>query len=295
MKNFDWEDFRHFAALARNLHLGFAAKALQTSQVTVMRRVKALEGVLGVTLFVRRRDGHRLTVAGKELYALANRVEMTFDGVAGVIGNADKGNKGHARIATTEIGANWLLLPHIGEFRKDYPDINLEIDTGPNALDLLEDSETLALRFRRPDEGAHLAKLLGKMEFAAYANAKLARSIHATSGDIDRAGLPYVGWAGPFSSIGLSRWLTEVFDGQSPSLSLTTLQGQIIAGQQGAGVVGLPKVVGRSIQELVEAPVNTKPFSLEIWLVIPAQVRKISRISAVARFVESAVKRSIKF
>src|SRR5438105_7868259 len=135
MKRFDWEDFRHFAALARTLNLGDAAEVLRTSQVTVMRRVKSLEAALDVALFVRRRDGHRLTPAGTKLFELGREAEQVFGGVPAAVGSPNAKDQGDVRIATTEVGANWMLLPQVAGFRTRYPDITLEIDASPRALD----------------------------------------------------------------------------------------------------------------------------------------------------------------
>jgi DNA-binding transcriptional LysR family regulator len=293
MKHFDWEDFHHFAALARALNLAQAAANTGTSQVTVMRRVKALEQELGVTLFVRRRDGHRLTSAGNTLLAIAKNVETSLGSVSDALSTRDQGNSGHVRIATTEIGANWMLLPFIADFRAMHPNIVLEIDTSPTALDLLEDSETLALRFRRPQEGSHLAKRLGNMKCGVYASSALLSSFEKVSGNALFADIPFIGWAGPFADIGLSRWITTVFGGRQASLMLTTLQGQIAAARNGAGAIGLPVFLGGQLQDLVQIPEPHEAYTLDTWLVIPAQVRKLKRIDSVARFIETSVRRAL--
>jgi DNA-binding transcriptional LysR family regulator len=294
MKKFDWEDLRHFAALARMLNLAKAAASLRTSQVTVMRRVKALESSLGSTLFIRRKDGHRLTVAGKNLFAIAENVENSLNDVSKAVEVLDRGDQGHVRIATTELGANWLILPHIAGFQKAYPKIILELDTSPNALDLLEDSETLALRFRRPTEETHLAKRIGKISFALFASSKESKFAKLDECGPALRNMPYVGWAGPFGDIGVARWLTSVFEGRAPGLMLTTLQGQITAAQNGAGAIGLPIFLGKQVEDLAQIQQPHKSLVLEVWLVIPKQVRKMKRVDVVARFVEEAVRNSLR-
>ena len=258
-----------------------------------MRRVKALERQLGLTLFVRRRDGHRLTASGKRLQSLAQEAEHVLSSVETAAKRTDNDRNGRVRIATTEVGANWMLLPHLATFRRDYPQIVLEIDASPEPSDLLEDAETLALRFRRPEASPHVIKRLGFVPHALYATPEFASrlKVGATGGTKDS---PYVGWTGAFSDISLARWMRTAFDGSAPSVLLTTFQGHIEAARQGAGAVGLPRFVGSRLADLEEVARAAPPFSLEAWLVVPSQVRSIGRIRAAVKFVEDAVRAALR-
>lgn len=293
MGQFDWEDFRHFAALARTLNLGEAASVLKTSQVTVMRRVRSLEATLDTALFVRRRDGHRLTPTGHKLLALAREAEHVFDNVPDAIGVSNTKDQGHVRIATTEVGANWMLLPHVASFRAKHPGITLEIDASPHALDLLEDNETLALRFLRPQSGPHKIKRLGTVSYSIYSAKRLPPRTEKTGTTNTDRSLDYIGWSGPFSEIGIARWLRTAFKGAAPVLALTTMQGHIGAARQGIGATALPVFVGRRLHDLHEVQGDRPAFSLDAWLVVPSQISTVARIRTTAQFIEHAVRQSL--
>ena len=53
MQPMNWDDVQVFLAIARHGTLGAAGRALQQSQPTMGRRLKALEHSLGHTLFQR--------------------------------------------------------------------------------------------------------------------------------------------------------------------------------------------------------------------------------------------------
>src|SRR5262245_44615909 len=72
---FDWEDLRHFAALARENSLSAAARRLGVDHATVARRIGALEAALGLRLVDRRPRSYALTADGTRIAALAARVE----------------------------------------------------------------------------------------------------------------------------------------------------------------------------------------------------------------------------
>jgi DNA-binding transcriptional LysR family regulator len=74
---FDWNDLKHFIAVARHGSTIAAAKTLRTSQSTVQRRLSGLEKRLGRKLVTRTATGYRLTDFGEQLRPYAERVEAT--------------------------------------------------------------------------------------------------------------------------------------------------------------------------------------------------------------------------
>src|SRR5581483_4751643 len=72
---FDWNDLKHFLAVARHGSTIAAAKALGLSQSTVHRRLEELERRLGWQLAVRHASGYKVTEVGQDMMASALRVE----------------------------------------------------------------------------------------------------------------------------------------------------------------------------------------------------------------------------
>lgn len=282
MKNLDWEDLRHFNVLAQTLKLSLAASELNTSQVTVMRRIKALERKLGATLFLRRSDGHRLTPAGTELLAATREAsDLINDGANRVVAR-DTRIEGRVRIATTELAANWILLPRIPSFHRENPGVRLEIDASPAPLDLTNDTETLAVRFRRPETGPYRIKKLGEIEFAVYRRREMGPPRKSVASSAN-----YIGWAGHFEDISLSRWLRRIYNNGSPALALTTFEGHLKAAHGGLGAAGLPVFIG-SRQPLLERVDSSHAFRLDAWLVVPNQIAATTRIRKASQFVTGA-------
>ena len=71
----NWNDLRHFIALAKGGSLSAAARLLKTEHTTVARRVAVLEADLGVRLFERNARRYRLTSEGEQIADLALRLE----------------------------------------------------------------------------------------------------------------------------------------------------------------------------------------------------------------------------
>lgn len=275
----DWEDLRHFNALAEKLNLAAAAAALRTSQVTVMRRVKTLERTLGATLFLRRRDGHRLTPAGADLlHATTEAAEAIRQGRQRVAARDGKA-EGRVRITTTELAANWILLPRLPSFLSANPGLRFEIDASPAPQDLTQETDALAIRFRRPDAGPYQIKKLAEIAFGLYRRADPPPRQTDTG---------YIGWSGAFEDIGLSRWLRRIHDGTPPTLALTTFAGHLDAARLGLGAVGLPTFIGAHDPMFVRVADAAEAFKLEAWLVAPAQIAAATRIRRAMQFVVGA-------
>ncbi len=71
----EWDDLKHFLAVARSGSLVKAARALKTSAATVGRRIAELERRLGARLFERKQTGYLLTESGEAIRLKAEEVE----------------------------------------------------------------------------------------------------------------------------------------------------------------------------------------------------------------------------
>ena len=72
---------RYFLAVARELHFGRAAQALNLAQPALSRQIKRMEDELRVALFIRHARGAALTPAGEALVQRAQRILMELDNI----------------------------------------------------------------------------------------------------------------------------------------------------------------------------------------------------------------------
>ena len=105
-----WQ-LRYFKAVAEHLHFGRAAQALHISQPPLSRAVRALEGRLGVALFVRTRRRVELTPEGARLLEHARgALEQLERAVADLRGMAS-GERGRLRIGFVHARERRPALP----------------------------------------------------------------------------------------------------------------------------------------------------------------------------------------
>lgn len=125
-----------FLAVARHGSVTAAAMELHTVQSNVTARVRQLEGELGVELFARHSRGMTLTAAGSLLQGYALRL-TALEAEARAAVCDDGAVRGTLRVGSMETTAALRLPEVLSRFHRTYPDVQLDVRTGPTA-ELLE-------------------------------------------------------------------------------------------------------------------------------------------------------------
>lgn len=145
---------RMFLAIARHRSFRAAADRIATSQSSISIQIKELESRIGVTLFDRTTRLVRLTPAGAELLADFERLAAVADEVRIKSAQLSGGMTGKLRIAVLPSIAAEHLPEVIADFRKDQPDVRIEI------LEAVEQELVTAVKSGGCDLGLTSAQML---------------------------------------------------------------------------------------------------------------------------------------
>ena len=132
----DVADLTFFSAVVRHGSISKAAQQLNTVQSNVTMRIKQLEERLGTPLFNRHSRGMTVTSAGQRLLPYAEQVAVLI-AEATRAARDDGRVQGPLQIGAMETTAAVRLPPVLAKFHAQYPDVELDISTGPTAT-LLE-------------------------------------------------------------------------------------------------------------------------------------------------------------
>ncbi|HEY8615497.1 LysR family transcriptional regulator [Phenylobacterium sp.] len=283
---FDWNDLKPFLAVARGGSTLAASRALGVNQTTVARRVEALEAALDLKLFDRGQTGSRLTEAGRDLLVQAEQVERTAETFASRAAAHRRGLAGAVRLTATEIIANTTLMPALAEFRRLYPDVQVDLLISDKTLDLHAGEADVAIRSGAVLTDSDLiARKLHDYDFALYCSRDYAarRGAPATLEELARHDLiggdaELAGWAGMV-------WLFEKAGGATPAARSNTMGNLYHAVKAGLGIAPLATLLGDGDRSLVRCSDVIPEASGSSWLVTRKELRDTPRMRAFIDFL----------
>lgn len=125
----DLDDLTIFRAVVREGGITRAAERLHRVQSNVTTRIRQLEDKLGVELFIR--EGRRLVVSssGRVLLDYAERLLALADEARAAV--SDGKPRGRLRFGSMESTAAARLPGLLARFHANYPEVQLELRTGP--------------------------------------------------------------------------------------------------------------------------------------------------------------------
>jgi DNA-binding transcriptional LysR family regulator len=169
MANADWDLFQSLHAVLRAGSLSAAAKSRGLTQPTLGRHIEALEQKLGAPLFLRSPRGLTPTDLARQLEPhLAEMYAAAAAAMRDASGAADS-LQGAIRITASQIIGAEVLPPILGSFRKEHPEIDLELVLSNKAEDLSRRDADIAVRMVRPTQGALVARKVGAIGVGFYA------------------------------------------------------------------------------------------------------------------------------
>ena len=288
-------DLKHlsiFVAVAEELNFHRAAERLTMAQPAVSRIVVELEDRLGVKLLERTTRRVRLTEPGRYLLEEAHAILDRIDVAENTVKLLATGTKAILRIGYTTITGHSLMPDITREFRKNNPDVRLELTymTSPVMRDrILQDEIDLGFVVGSFKNSEIESRLIARHEIMALLSPghPLASKEYITVEDLARESL-VMGSSSEWPTF--RRVVVDMFQnaglvmtvGQEAS-SLTGILGLVTAGVGVTVFCGVPRF---SVGSVIEArPIVTVPqTTVETHLAW----RRSSVSGAMRRFVETS-------
>lgn len=277
----DWDDIRFFLAVARGGSVRSAGESLGVNHSTVLRRIAQLEARLGARLFEKLPSGYRLTDAGEEALEFAEQMEASSNRLETRVFGRDQGLRGHLRVALPPPLATHLLMPDFADFARLHPEIELEILSGDDPVNLTNRQADVAIRvvFNRSKLPLNLHGLKGPELFGGI---YMSRERLAAW----RAGAPDpIRWI-VRNKDGVSDWARKVdVPASEIPFVATDAVAQLLAVRLGLGMAALSCFVADADPLLARVPGSAVRLFGALWLLTQGDARKTKRVRIFTTFM----------
>jgi DNA-binding transcriptional LysR family regulator len=123
----DIQNIRAFLAVSETGSFSRAAEALHLTQPAVSKRIQTMEQFLDIHLFDRIGKSVQLTETGQALIPGYRRILDELEESERIISNLRETTRGHLRFATSHHIGLHRLPAVLGQFSKQYPEVDLEL------------------------------------------------------------------------------------------------------------------------------------------------------------------------
>lgn len=147
-----------------------AARRMSISQPSVSRQIGALEAALGVRLLQRTTRRLSLTEAGEIYYHQSRKIQRDIIEAGNSISAFKETPSGLLKIGAPIGWTEIKIAPHLSEFLKTYPDIELDIQSTDDVQDVVEERLDLVLRVGILNDSSYVARPLGKASLVLCAS-----------------------------------------------------------------------------------------------------------------------------
>lgn len=275
-----WDDLLYVLAVGRAGSLSGAARTLQVNHATVYRRIGRIEEQLKVRLFDRQRDGYAPTAAGEAMITLAREMDEEVIALERRLAGEDLRPSGTVRVTTTETFIS-TLMPMLARFQHAYPNIDVELVTGNQMLNLSRRDADVAIRpTMRPDQTL-VGQKLAVLAFAVYG----ARDYVNTSGcDLSQAH-QWAGFDDSLSHLSAYAWLKRNSSPEHVRFRSSSFLAIVDAVASGFGMGVLPCYMAGERPELVRCSELLPDVATDLWLLVHDDIRHAARVRAFVDFI----------
>lgn len=281
----NWDDLRIFLAVARAQRLAVAARTLEIDATTVARRIARLEASLGAPLFESIGGERHLSETGRALLIHSETIEAAVLAATDV-DPASATLAGQVRLSLAEGLATHVAAPALAAFRRDQPNLRLDLITASGFLNPSKREADIAVMLARPRNRQLRASRLADYTLHLYATPGYLAD-HGTPADAaeleERALISYVPEHVHAPEL---NYLSDIQDGLAARARSTSINVQHAMIRSGAGIGVLPDFIARRDATIVPVLADSVRLSRTFWLVTHEDTHATPRIQAVAEWLK---------
>lgn len=280
-----------FVKVAQMLSFAGAARELGISASAVGKNVARLEQQMGARLFQRSTRKVHLTAEGELFYERCRAILADLHDAQAMLSHTLEAPRGKLRVSLPTTGYRFLL-PVLSEFRRVYPEVELDLDFNDQFVDVIAQGFDLALRSGDLPDSTLMARRLGGFRFvlcASPAYLKRAGTPQVPSDLQQHESLRYrfatTGKAMDWTSSANPEWTTQ----RMPSmLTFNNMEAVLMAAIDGHGIAYMPDFLARQALDnsLVQTVLDEYMLDdSQFWALWPSSRHLSPKIRAFVDFI----------
>jgi DNA-binding transcriptional LysR family regulator len=284
----NWDDLRHFLAVARLGTLSAAAERLGTDHTTVARRIQRLEEALAAKVFYRSSLGYSLTLAGEKLQPIAEAMEAGYLAAAAAH-STNPTVSGIVRIGAPDGFGTWFLAPRIHKLAQLHPQLEIELVVTARAFSLSKREADLVISLTSPEHIRIVSRRLTDYRLMVYAARQYLGSHPEISGPGNFNKHDFIGYIEDMLFTPELNYLAAIGTGINARIRSTNLIAQVNATLAGGGLCVLPAFIARSYPALIPVLPDKSALKRSYYMHIHEDNAKAAHVRAAALFIATEV------
>jgi DNA-binding transcriptional LysR family regulator len=283
-----------FVQVAESRSLVLASRLLGVSASAVGKSVARLEAKLGTRLFHRSTRSITLTAEGQLFLQRSRRILAELEAAQLELTQIGDAPRGRLRISLPRVSA--LLLPVLGGFMRNYPEIELDLDFSDRLVDVIEEGFDAVVRAGPPADSRLTARFLGRfqMQLVAAPDYLARRGTPQTPADLLQHSCLHYRWSqnGKLESWALPRAPGEAELQLPCSMICNNIETRLSFALQGLGIAHLPDFSVRQalragqLQEVLPGQLSGSNVIHILW---PASKYPTPKVRALVDFLSDRV------
>ena len=283
---FEWDDLKHFLAVARHGSTTAAGRAMKVDQSTVQRRLAELERRIGQPLVERRATGYRLTAYGQELRPHAERVEQQVLSLQRFVQSSSRALNGVIRLTCPEpivlrISKSDLLQ----RLHTRHPGLHVEFVMSDRYVDLAKGEADVALRSGDTVDNQLIGRKIADSLWAVYGGREYLAQHGSPKHLEDLAQHAWIGFDETMANHRATLWLRQVAPGAKMVATSGSVLGTVHFAKANLGLATLPTALGDAEPDLVRVLGPVTELTRSWRMLTTRQLRRTPRVSAFFEFM----------
>lgn len=278
---------------------GFApvAKARDVAPSTISRKIATLEQSLGVSLFVRTTRKLSPTVEGAQFEQRLRPISAEIADIVSEIKDDAASPSGLLRVSASVSYGQTVIAPCLGEFRKRYPNVQVELLLSDARINLVAEKVDVAIRHGKLRDSSYIASRLTDVSYHLLASPNYLAKAGLPQGLDDLSAHALLSFTYPdFRNVWTFRGLDDVKIDVPISPVMTASSAIAIRqfAEAGLGIALLPNwaIPDTGLEKVLEKyAVTGGHFDRAIWMMMPDRTYRAKRVTAFADYLRYTMKR----